>query len=206
MENKNLSETSAEVQGEATVNTPTDGVILSQSKVVLAKKLLANIKENVDQLNNLFGTLINIDQLSRLSISQSVESGGSTSGESVEKIVEGVFDGEAMIGPDGKRYTVSSNYASKSKLVEGDIMKLSITHSGTFLYKQIGPIERARIIAQLKRVGDNEFIAIKDSKSWRILTASVTYFKGDDGDEVVILVPKVAESRWAAVENVIKQA
>jgi hypothetical protein len=55
-------------------------------------------------------------------------------------------------------------------------------------------------------VGDNEFIVIKDDRSWKILTASVTYFKGDDGDEAVILVPKVGESRWAAVENIIRQA
>ncbi|MBP5656304.1 hypothetical protein J6X15_01825, partial [Candidatus Saccharibacteria bacterium] len=32
------------------------------------------------------------------------------------KIVEGVFDGQIMIGPDGKNYLVPANYASKSKL------------------------------------------------------------------------------------------
>jgi hypothetical protein len=208
MENQNPGQTLASEQGEElSAQSAVDGVFLTQSKVVLAKKLLANLKDNVDQLNNLFGTLINVDQLSRLSISQMVDGSRTTSQQdATEKIVEGVFDGEAMIGPDGKRYTVSSNYASKSKLVEGDILKLSITASGTFLYKQIGPTERSRIICQLKKVGDSEFMAIKDNKTWRILTASVTYFKGDDGDEVVILVPKVGESRWAAVENVIKQA
>ena len=40
------------------------------------------------------------------------------------KIIEGIFDGQIMIGPDGKNYPVPANYASKSKLVEGDIMKL----------------------------------------------------------------------------------
>ncbi|MFZ1243390.1 MAG: hypothetical protein WAQ22_04605, partial [Candidatus Saccharimonas sp.] len=33
------------------------------------------------------------------------------------KIIEGVFDGQVMIGPDGKNYPVPANYASKSKLV-----------------------------------------------------------------------------------------
>ena len=37
------------------------------------------------------------------------------------KVIEGVFDGQKMIGPDGKEYPVPANYASKSKLVEGDI-------------------------------------------------------------------------------------
>ena len=55
------------------------------------------------------------------------------------KIIEGVFDGQIMIGPDGKNYPVPANYASKSKLVEGDLMKLTITPDGKFLYKQIGP-------------------------------------------------------------------
>ncbi len=35
------------------------------------------------------------------------------------KIIEGVFDGQMMLSPDGKS-TQSANYASKSKLVEGD--------------------------------------------------------------------------------------
>jgi len=49
------------------------------------------------------------------------------------KIIEGIFDGQIMIGPDGKNYPVPANYASKSKLVEGDIMKLTITEDGKFL-------------------------------------------------------------------------
>ncbi|MBU1146566.1 hypothetical protein KKD80_03410, partial [Patescibacteria group bacterium] len=44
-------------------------------------------------------------------------------GESGERIMEGVFNGQNMIGADGKEYLVPANYASKSKLVEGDILK-----------------------------------------------------------------------------------
>ena len=39
------------------------------------------------------------------------------------KVIEGVFDGQIMVGPDGKTYPVPANYASKSKLVEGDIFR-----------------------------------------------------------------------------------
>src|SRR5690606_2361075 len=46
------------------------------------------------------------------------------------KVIEGVFDGQTMIGPDGKTYPVPANYASKSKLVEGDILKLTIADDG----------------------------------------------------------------------------
>src|SRR3989344_9662515 len=50
------------------------------------------------------------------------------------KVIEGVFDGQNMIGPDGKTYPVPANYASKSKLVQGDILKLTIADDGTFIY------------------------------------------------------------------------
>jgi hypothetical protein len=38
-----------------------------------------------------------------------------------------------------------------------------------------------------------------------VIKASITYFRGADGDEAVILVPKHSPSKWAAVENVIKR-
>ena len=50
------------------------------------------------------------------------------------KVVEGVFDGQTMLGPDGKNYPIPANYASKSKLVEGDILKLTIADDGSFIY------------------------------------------------------------------------
>ena len=47
--------------------------------------------------------------------------------------MEGVFDGQNMMGPDGKKYPVPANYASKSKLVEGDVLKLTISDDGSFI-------------------------------------------------------------------------
>jgi hypothetical protein len=121
------------------------------------------------------------------------------------RVVEGVFDGQGMVGSDGKVYTVPPNYASKSKLVEGDLLKLTITPRGSFIYKQIGPIERSRIVATLGFDATNgEYYATYEDKRWSVIKASVTYFKGEPDDEIVILVPQNAPSRWAAVENIIK--
>ncbi|OGY97048.1 MAG: hypothetical protein A2543_01430 [Candidatus Komeilibacteria bacterium RIFOXYD2_FULL_37_8] len=120
-------------------------------------------------------------------------------------VVEGVFNGQIMIGPDGKQYSVPANYASKSKLVEGDILKLTISLDGSFIFKQIAPVERARLVGHLiKDRNTNEFVVLAGDKIYKLLMASVTYFKGEEGDEVVILVPKGSESGWAAVENIIK--
>lgn len=121
------------------------------------------------------------------------------------KVVEGVFDGQNMIGPDGKVYSVPANYASKSKLVEGDSLKLTIADDGTFVYKQIGPVERRRVIGLLSRdAGTGEFVILLEGRTYKVLRASVTYFKGEEGDDIVVLLPKNAEGVWAAVENIIK--
>ena len=120
-------------------------------------------------------------------------------------VVEGIFNGQIMIGPDGKQYSVPANYASKSKLVEGDILKLTIDRSGAFIFKQISPVERGRVVGRLVRDNNlGEFVVLAGDKIYRILMASITYFKGEEGDEVVILVPKDHDSTWAAVENIIK--
>lgn len=121
-----------------------------------------------------------------------------------DKIIEGIFDGQNMIGPDEKQYPIPANYASKSKLVEGDVLKLTVSADGSFLYKQIGPIERKKIIGTLIKDGP-ELKVEAEKKKYRVLAASLTYFKAEEGDQVTIIVPKDKESTWAAVENVIKK-
>ena len=116
------------------------------------------------------------------------------------KIVEGVFDGQVMIGPDGKTYPVPANYASKSKLVQGDILKLTIADDGAFLYKQIGPIPRKQIVGTLKLEGGHYFVTV-GTRNFRVLLASVTYFKAKPGDQVSVNVPEDdSTAEWAALE------
>lgn len=121
------------------------------------------------------------------------------------KIIEGVFDGQNMVGPDGRMYPVPANYASKSKLVEGDVLKLTIASDGSFIYKQIGPIERKRIVGVLVQDEKGDYRVVAEGKSYKVLLASLTYYKAEPGDEVTLLVPTDHDSSWAAVENVIKK-
>jgi hypothetical protein len=176
----------------------------SKTKIDLLRKLLLSQKQSIDKMIDLLSGVMSENE-ARISIGQMSEKQDDESGDENGQIIEGVFDGESMIGPDGKQYSIPANYASKSKLVEGDILKLTITANGTFVYKQIGPIERGRVIGILEQAANGNFTVRSEDKSWRVLTASVTYFKGQNGDEVVILVPKVGESKWAAVENIVKQ-
>lgn len=116
------------------------------------------------------------------------------------KVIEGVFDGQVMVGPDGKNYPVPANYASKSKLVEGDILKLTIADDGSFIYKQIGPIERKQVIGTLVQ-HDGAYYVEANGKEYRILLASVTYFRIKEGDQVTIIIPEDnPDATWAAVE------
>src|SRR5688572_20785815 len=93
--------------------------------------------------------------------------------ENVGKVIEGVFDGQNMVGSDSKTYPVPANYASKSKLVQGDILKLTIAEDGTFLYKQIGPIPRKQVVGTLELQDGHYFVTVGE-RQYRVLLASVT--------------------------------
>ena len=83
-------------------------------------------------------------------------------------------------------------------------MKLTITTYGKFIYKQIGPIERKRIIGVLYFDEATQlWSVVHEGNTYKILTASATFYRGKPGDHVVILVPKDAKSSWGAVENII---
>lgn len=122
------------------------------------------------------------------------------------KIVEGVFDGQLMIGNDGKQYPVPANYASKSRLVEGDMLKLTITDDGNFIYKQIGPVDRKRLIGIVEEDEGGNYIVSADGNKYKVLLASVTYYKAQPGDEVTIVLPRIGEPIWCSIENVTKKA
>lgn len=124
----------------------------------------------------------------------------STKDDNLGKIIEGVFDGQNMVGSDGKTYPVPANYASKSKLVQGDILKLTIADDGTFLYKQIGPIARKQLVGSLELREGHYFVVVGDH-SYQVLLASVTYFKAKPGDQVSVNVPEEdVNAEWAALE------
>lgn len=119
-----------------------------------------------------------------------------------DSIIEGVFNGQNMIGNNEKEYPVPANYASKSKLIPGDVLKLTIKEDGTFLYKQIGPAERKKVVGILT-FEDGQYKVIANGKAYKVLLASVTYFKAEVGDKVTLVVPAVEDSEWGAIENVL---
>lgn len=123
--------------------------------------------------------------------------------ETTGKVIEGVFDGQTMHDSEGKSYPVPANYASKSKLVEGDILKLTIADDGSFVYKQIGPVARRQLVGTLTQ-HDGAYYVEAGGREYRVLLASITFFRGRIGDQVSVIVPEDnRDAEWAAVEAVL---
>ena len=162
-----------------------------------AEKNIQSAKQMLKEMMGGPATKANLAALSKKAQVLTVSEGG--------KVIEGVFDGQNMIGPDKKQYPVPANYASKSKLVEGDVLKLTIAEDGSFIYKQIGPVERKKMLGVLLVDEKGDFKVLAEGKPYKVLLASLTYFKAEAGDEVTIVVPMQINSDWAAVENVIKK-
>ena len=161
-------------------------------------KLLENIEQDVRSLKQLLGTSDLLSQDAGYYAAQNDEEG---------EAIEGVFDGERMVDYSGKSYQVSANYASKSKLVEGDPLKLYITQDGKFYYKQLGPVARKTMPATLKAEGNHYVVEAEDGSTFNVLTASVTYymslFNVRVGDRLMIMIPSDTEAHWAVIDNTL---
>ena len=136
---------------------------------------------------------------------QAAELNSDNLGYEDSRIIEGIFNGETMTDKEGKEFPVPANYASKSKLIPGDVLKLTIKEDGSFLYKQIGPIDRKRILGTLT-YEDGQYKVIAEGKAYKVLLASITYFKAEIGDQITLIIPTVEDSEWGSIENVIPQS
>lgn len=164
-----------------------------QNKIALLRQMVENAERNIAAAKLI---LSQIDKVSKKS----------NNGSDAAQVIEGTFDGEKMAGLDGKKYPVPPNYASKSKLVEGDLLKLSITEDGSFLYKQISPMERRKSIGTVMVDDKGKFYVASEGRRYKVLLASLTYFKANEGDEVTIVVPKEKISKWASIEAVLEKS
>ncbi len=118
------------------------------------------------------------------------------------KIVEWVFTGDEMLGSDRNNYPVPANYASKSKLVQGDKLKLTIAANGKMMYKQIAPIERETKAGLLIKEKE-KFQVITDGQTYDLLTAAVTHFKAEVWDNISVIIPAWKAATFAAIDMVL---
>ena len=120
--------------------------------------------------------------------------------DSIGRVVEGIFNGQNMVADDGKIYPVQANYASKSRLVQGDRMKLTINDDGSFIYKQIGPVPRSQVVGTLTQQDGHYYVKVGD-RQYQVLLASVTHYKVKYGDQISVNIPQDdPDCSWAAIE------
>ncbi len=172
------------------------------SKLALLKEMLDSAESNIRSAKQIMLELTGANGSQNHVYGKMAEELNPIAEEGEDSIVEGVFNGTNMIGNDKKDYPVPANYASKSKLIPGDVLKLTIKEDGTFLYKQIGPAERKRVIGILT-FEDGQYKVIANGKAYKVLLASVTYFKAEVGDKITLTIPATEESEWGTIENVL---
>lgn len=175
--------------------------MVKASKIALLQEMIENAESSLRSAKQLLLDMGVPTDKAKQKLEKSAEK-LVTSNSPEGRIVEGVFDGQNMIGPDKKTYPVPANYASKSKLVTGDILKLTIQDDGSFVYKQIGPAPRKKVVGILT-YEDGQYKVMGEGKVYKVLLASVTYFRAEVGDKVTLIVPELEDSEWGAIENVL---
>ncbi len=118
------------------------------------------------------------------------------------QIVEWVFTGEGMLGPDWNTYPVPQNYASKSLLVQGSRLKAIIEWNGRIKYKIIEEIPFDTQIGIVTKNGE-KYQVVTDVKSYNVLMAAITFHKCNVGDTVSIRIPEWKDATYAVIEAII---
>ncbi len=176
-----------------------------ETRRAFAVRLLRHVEESVHQAIALIEGGDPQGAARSLAELVAAKQGASEELEHISRSLEGIFDGERMVGSDGHSYPVPPNYASKSHLVEGDVLKLSIRSDGQLVYKQIGPVERRSLTGTLLRDANGGYAVRANGEAYRVLHASISFYHGEVGDDVAILIPKSSRAVWAAVEHVLKK-
>ena len=173
-------------------------------KLVRIKELVDNAESALKVAKQLLSDAMGLTEEGKVDTEVYKEKAATTTKEvaATGKIIEGVFDGQNMVDKKGNVYPVPANYASKSKLVPGDVLKLTVTEEGKFLYKQIGPVERKTVVGPLV-YNEGRYQVLANDKAYSVLLASVTYFRAEVGDEVTLIIPMNEESDWGAIEAVL---
>lgn len=172
------------------------------SKIALIREMLDSAEKSIRSAHRVLAEISGESSNDELIIASQTKNLAAPRVDKNHRIIEGIFDGEKMIDKNERTYPVPANYASKSKLVAGDHLKLTITEEGKFLFKQIGPADRKSLVGPLT-FEDGQYKVLTNGKAYKVLLASVTFFRAEVGDEVTVLVPTEMDVEWAAIEAVL---
>ena len=172
-----------------------------ENKIKALRDLIHSAQNSINSAKKLLNTLIGDD------FSEQDEMSGASSDASIYTsgeltIVEWVFTGESMLGPDGSTYPVPQNYASKSLLVQGSKLKAMIEPTWKIKYKIIDEIPFETKIGIITKNWEKYQINT-DEKSYNVLMAAITFHKCEIGDTVSIRIPEWKNATYAVIESII---
>lgn len=119
-----------------------------------------------------------------------------------ENIFYGIYNGKEMVSETGRSFPVPANYASKSKLIEGDSLKMTILPSGAMVYKQIEIADRELMQGTLI-LDKDKYKVLCDDRLVNVPYASITFFRAQVGDSITVIVPRDESKTWGAIETVV---
>jgi hypothetical protein len=170
-----------------------------EAKIKALRDLIHSAQNSIQSAKKILNSLLGEDSSDELDLSTD---GLSTYSSGDIQVVEWVFTGENMLGPDGNTYPVPQNYASKSLLVQGSKLKAMIEPNGKIKYKIIGEIPFDSHLGIIVKNGEKYQINT-DTKSYNVLVAAITFHKCDVGDTVSVRVPAGKDATYAVIESVI---
>jgi len=117
---------------------------------------------------------------------------------------EGTFDGQYLIAQDGRKTEVPANYAAKSRLVCGDVLKV-FNDNGKQVFKQIDKVERKKIDGILAKK-EGKWCILADTGSYKILDVAAEFNQAQLNDKVSAFIPaNNLNSAYAALDRVYKE-
>src|SRR3989338_6572507 len=99
---------------------------ISDDHMLVVQELIDSAMASLKTARNMLSEVTGVQDVSRHKFASRASEFGSVGSSTAGRTVEGIFDGQNMVDSHGQTYPVPANYASKSKLVEGDGMKLTI--------------------------------------------------------------------------------
>jgi len=117
---------------------------------------------------------------------------------------EGTFDGQYLIASDGRKTEVPGNYAAKSRLVCGDVLKV-FADNGKQVFKQIDKVERKKIDGVLTKK-EGKWCILADTGSYKILDVAAEFNQAELNDKVSAFIPASnLNASFAALDRVFKE-
>jgi hypothetical protein len=162
------------------------------------KKMISSARRNLAMLEKSYQEIVSEE----LNFTISSQQRKNSIRETDSSTVIGFFDGEKMVTEKGEEFSVPANYASKSKLVVGDKLKLIIKQSGVRLFKVIENVKVKNLTGKIITDG-KDYQILSQKNKYKILPAVASFFALKTGDKVFFAIPENLETNYGTIEYIL---